>query len=424
MTSSANDAAGLTEWRLSNGVRVALKPTDYRQDEIVFRGYSLGGTSLASDADYVPASTATSAVGAGGVGTFSAIELRKLMAGKVASARVGFTDLTQTVSGSASRKDLETMFQLVHLAFTQPRSDPAIFGVLTGQMKTVLANQKAQPDFAFIEAVNAIMTQGHPRGRLPSAEMVDEWNLDRSMAFYKARLADASGFTFVFVGSFDLDTMRPLVERYLASLPASGRSEMWKDIGIRPPKGVIAKTVEKGVDQKSRVALVFTGPFEYAQMPRVAIRTLASVLQTRLRESLREDLSGTYGANVSAGYAKSPVSQYTLQIGFTCNPARTEELVKATFREIDALKTTGPTEQQVADARAGMLRDLETNLRDNNYVMGQIFARYVDGEDPAGFFAIRPFYEKADVALIQQAAKTYLDTANYVKVVLMPEKKQ
>jgi len=423
VTSSANDAAGLTEWRLSNGVRVALKSTDYKQDEIVFRGYSLGGTSLASDADYIPASTATSAVGAGGVGTFSAIQLRKLMAGKVASARVGFTDLTQNISGSASRRDLETMFQLIHLAFTQPRADPVIFGVLTGQMKTMLANQRAQPDFTFIEALNTIMTQGHPRGRLPSADMVDEWNLDKSMAFYKARLADASGFTFVFVGSFDLDTMRPLVERYLASLPAAGRSEMWKDVGIRPPKGVIEKTVEKGVDQKSRVALVFTGPFEYAQMPRVAIRTLASVLQTRLRETLREDLSGTYGANVSAGYTKSPISQYTFQVGFTCNPARADELVKATFKEIDALKTAGPTEQQVADARAGLLRDLETNLRDNNYVMSQIYARYVEGEDPAGFLN-KSFYEKADVALIQQAAKTYLDTGNYVKVVLMPEKKQ
>jgi zinc protease len=421
---TALEGGGITEWRLSNGVRVALKPTDFKQDEILFRGYSLGGTSLASDADYVTASTAGQVVGAGGVGAFSAIELRKLMAGKVASARVAFTELTQTVSGSASKKDLETMFQLIHLAFTQPRADPTLFGVLTGQMKTMLANQKAQPDFAFAEALNGILTQDHPRGRMPSAEMVDLWNLDKSMAFYKARVADASGFTFVVVGSFEPEALKPLVERYLASLPAAGRTEMWKDVGMRRPRGVIEKTVERGVEQKSRVAIVFTGPFEYAQMPRVAIRTLASVLDTRLRESLREDLSGTYGASVSAGYTKSPASQYTLQVGFTCNPARMEELLKATFREIDALKTAGPTEQQVADARAGMLRDLETNLRDNAYVLGQIYARYVDGEDPSGFFAIKPYYEKADVALIQQAAKTYLDTNNYVKVVLMPEKKQ
>ena len=424
VSSAALAAGGITEWRLSNGIRVALKPTDFKQDEIVFRGYSLGGTSLASDADYIPASTAGQVVGAGGVGAFSAIELRKLMAGKVASARMAFTDLTQTVSGSASKKDLETMFQLIHLAFTQPRADPAIFGVLTGQMKAMLANQRAQPEFAFAEALNAILTQDHPRGRMPSAEMVDQWNLEKSMAFYKARLADASGFTFVFVGSFDLDAMKPLVERYLASLPAAGRAETWRDVGMRRPRGVVEKTVEKGVEQKSRVSIVFTGPFEYAQMPRVAIRTLATVLDTRLRETLREDLSGTYGASVSAGYTKSPAPEYTLQIGFTCNPARTDELVKATFREIDALKTAGPTEKQVADAREGMLRDLETNLRNNAYVMGQIYARYVDGEDPAGFFGIGPFYQKLDVAIVQEAAKTYLDTNNHVKVVLMPEKKQ
>jgi zinc protease len=419
----ALDAGGITEWRLSNGIRVALKPTDFKQDEIVFRGYSLGGTSLASDADYIPASTAGQVVGAGGLGAFSAIELRKLMAGKVASARVAFTDLTQTISGSASRKDLETMFQLIHLAFTQPRADPTIFGVLTSQMKTMLANQRAQPEFAFAEALNGILTQDHPRGRMPSAEMVDQWNLDASMAFYKARLADTSGFTFVFVGSFELDAIKPLVERYLASLPAAGRAETWKDVGMRRPRGVIEKTVEKGIEQKSRVALVFTGPFEYAQMPRVAIRSLATVLDTRLRESLREDLSGTYGASVSAGYTKSPVSEYTLQIGFTCNPARVDELVKATFREIEAVKAEGPTEKQVADVRAGMLRDLETNLRNNTYVMSQIYARYVDGEDPSGFFRIAPFYEKLDAATIRQAARTYLDTANYVKVVLLPEKK-
>jgi len=424
VSSSALEPGGITEWRLSNGIRVALKPTDFKEDEIVFRGFSLGGTSLASDSDYIPASTAGQVIGAGGVGAFNAIELRKLMAGKVASARLAFTDLTQSVSGGASKKDLETMFQLIYLAFTQPRADPTIFAVLTSQMKTMLANQKAQPDYAFSEALNAILTQDHPRGRMPSAEMVDQWNLEKSMAFYKARVADASGFTFVFAGSFDLDAMKPLVERYLASLPAAGRPETWKDAGMRRPKGVIEKTVEKGIEQKSRVAIVFTGPFEYTQMPRVAIRTLATVLDTRLRESLREDLSGTYGASVSAGYTKSPVSEYTLQIGFTCNPARVDELVKAAFREIDTLKAEGPSEKQVADARAGMLRDLETNLKNNNYVMGQIFARYLDGEDPTGFFKLAPFYEKLDVATVQQAAKTYLNTSNYVKVVLMPEKKQ
>jgi zinc protease len=425
VSSTTNSAVGLTEWRLSNGIRVLLKPTDFKQDEVVFRAYSHGGTSLASDADWVAANTAAQVVGVGGVGPFNAIELRKQLAGKVASARVAFTELAQVVSGAASRKDLETMFQLIYLGFTQPRADPTMFGVLTSQMKAMLANQKAMPEYAFSVALNEIMTQGHPRGRMPSAELIDEFNLDKSMAFYKARMADASGFTFVFVGSFDADTMKPMVEQYLASLPAAGRPEAWKDVGMRPPKGVvIEKTVERGIEQKSRVALIFTGPFAYTQESRVAIRGLASVLQTRLRESLREDLSGTYGASVSASYSKSPQSLYNLQIGFTCNPARVDELVKATFREIDTLKTTGPTDKQATDTREAMLRDIETNLKDNTYVLGQLFARAIDGEDPAALWGIASFYQKLDLGTIQKAAQAYLDTGNYVKVVLMPEKKE
>jgi zinc protease len=421
---STREGIGLTEWELSNGIKVALKPTDFKQDEIVFRAFSPGGTSLASDKDYVAAMTASQAVGAGGVGQFSAIELRKVLSGKVASANAGFSDLSSTVFGSGSRKDLETMFQLIYMAFTQPRSDPAMFGVITNQMKTILANRKNTPDYAFSEALSQIMSQGHIRGRTMSPELVDEMNLEKSLAFYKERMADASGFTFVFAGSFDLDTMKPLVERYLASLPSADRRETWKDVGMRLPKGVIEKTVEKGIEQKSRVALVFTGPFEWTQPNRIAIRSMASVLDNRLRETLREDLSGTYGVSVSANYNKTPRSEYSLSINFTCSPARVEELVKAMLKEIDGLKASGPSEKHTSDVKETMLRDYETNMKQNSYVMGQLYARYESGEDPAGIFALAEFYNKLDGATIQQAAKTYLDANNYVKVVLMPEKKQ
>jgi zinc protease len=421
---TTREAIGLTEWELSNGVKVALKPTTFKADEIVFRAFSRGGTSLASDKDYVPAMTAVDAVGAGGVGPFSALDLRKVLTGKLASASPAMSELQQNVFGGGSSKDLETMFQLIYLRFTQPRADRTMFDIQRGQMKTVLANQKASPDYAFAEALNQIMTQGHVRGRMMSTEVVDEMDLDKSLAFYKERFADASGFTFVFAGSFDLDTMKPLVERYLASLPSTGRKETWKDVGMRPPAGVIEKTVEKGADQKSRVALVFTGPFQYDQASRVAIRSLAAALQTRLRETLREDLSGTYGVSVSATYNRSPAPLYDLRINFTCSPARADELVKAMFAEIEAIKTNGPTEKQTGDVREAMLREYETSSKQNSYVMGQIYVRYVEDEDPAVFFSLTDFYNKLEPATIQQAARTYLNTKNYVKVVLMPEKKQ
>ena len=142
-------------------------------------------------------------------------------------------------------------------------------------------------------------------------ETVDQMNLDKSLAFYKDRFSDASDFTFVFVGSFDPDTLKPLVERYLGALPATHRKETWKDVGIKKPTGVIEKRVDKGLEPKSRAQLVFSGPFQYNQVQRVAIRAMAQVLEMRLRESLREDLGGTYSVSASAGYSKIPREEYT-----------------------------------------------------------------------------------------------------------------
>src|SRR6476469_762990 len=137
------------------------------------------------------------------------------------------------MTGSTSRKDLETMFQLIYLRFTQPRADANAFAAQQAQLKTILANQTASQNYAFSEALNQAMYQGHVRRQLLTPAVVDRWNLDKSMAFYKDRFADASDFTFFFVGNFDLPTMQPLVERYLGSLPSLHRKESWKDVGVK-----------------------------------------------------------------------------------------------------------------------------------------------------------------------------------------------
>jgi zinc protease len=420
---TVKEAAGITEWQLSNGVKVVLKPTTFRADEILFRATSPGGTSLANDKDYIPARTATQVVTAGGVGKFSATDLRKFMTGKTAAAGPFIGELEEGLNGSSSRKDLETMFQLIYLRFTQPRADATAFGVQVSQMKTLLANQTAVPEFAFTEALMNARYQNHPRRRLPTPATVEEWNLDKSMAFYKDRFADAGDFTFFFVGSFDLETIKPLVERYLGALPSINRKESWKDIGVRAPKGVIEKKVEKGVEPKSEAAIVFTGPFEYTQANRVAIRAMAEVLQNRLLEAIREELGGTYSISASPGYQKIPNPEYSITIEFGSNPQRTEELIKRVFEEIEKFKANGPTEKQVSDEKETLLREFETNIKLNNYLLREINARYQSGEDISGLWNIPDYYRKLDAATIQQAAKTYLDTRNFVKVTLFPEKK-
>lgn len=415
-------AFGVTQWELSNGVRVVLMPTTFRQDEVVFRATSPGGTSLASDKDYVAAMTAPQVVAAGGAGAFDAIQLRNALAGKAASVTAFIDDLDEGLAGGASPQDLETMFQLIYLQFTQPRADPAVFQVITTQTRAMLANQQASPEWVFRQTLQTALAQNHFRERLMTPEMVDEMDLDRSYAFYKDRFADASDFTFVFAGSFDLATMRPLVERYLGSLPSLHRKESWRNVGITPPKGIVEKTVRKGIEPKSQAAVVFTGPFVYNLPNQVALDALALVLETRLRNTLRGTLSGTYAVDVQAATSKIPEARYSVTVEFGCEPARTEELVKALFREIEALRASPPTAKEVSDAREGLLRQHETDLAQNSRLVAQLAERYRVGDDIAEFFSLPVEYDALTPEAIHEAARRCLDLRNYVRVTLMPEK--
>ena len=422
--SAEKDKLGITEWELSNGVKVVLKPTTFKADEILFRATSPGGTSLASDKDYIPAATAAQVISAGGLGKLNAIDLQKALTGKVASASAFIGELEEGLSGSSSRKDLETMFQLIYLRFTQPRADADAFSIQATRAKTMLANQTAVPEFAFFEALTAARFQNHSRRRFPTPATVDEWNLDKSLAFYKDRFADASNFTFVFVGNFDLATMKPMVEKYLGSLPALHRKETWKDVGARSAAGVIEKRVDKGIEPKSLAAIVFNGPFKFDQTNRVAIRAMSEVLENRLREAIREELGGTYSISANAGYQKNPNSEYTIAIEFGCAPERTDDLIKRVFQEIEQLKAAGPTDKQVNDEKEALLRDFETNSKQNGFLLAQLMSRYQSGEDPGAVWGVPEYYKKIDAAMIKEAARTYLNASNYVKVTLFPEKKQ
>ena len=418
---STKPAYGVTEWELSNGVRVVLKPTTFKQDEVIFRATSPGGTSLASDADYVSAMTASQVIGAGGLGPFDTIQLRNAMAGKAGAVNAYIGESEEGVAGGASPKDLETMFQLIYLTFTAPRADATVFKVLTDQMKTMLASQQASPEYVFSQTLRTTLAQNHFRARPITPDLVKEMDLQKSFAFYKDRFADASDFTFVFAGSFELAAIKPLVEQYLGSLPSIRRTETWKNVGMTPPTGVVEKVVRKGIEPKSQVDLVFTGTTSYDVTSRVALDALAVVLETRLRETLREALGGTYGVQVEANASRIPEPRYSVTIDFGCDPKRTEELVKALFREIEALKANGPSAKDVDDAREALMRGYESDLAQNNRLVANIAGVYEDKEDLAAFFGLPSYYSNLTPASIQESARRYLDLKNYVRVTLLPE---
>jgi zinc protease len=250
---------------------------------------------------------------------------------------------------------------------------------------------------------------------------VDQLDLEKSLAFYKERFADASDFRFVFVGTFDLAAIKPLVEQYLGSLPSTRRVETWKNVGIRPPTGVVQKTVMKGLEPKSQAGIVFTGPFAYDPQHRVIIRALGDIVQTRLRDLVREELGGTYSIGAAASYTRVPEQRYSLRVQWGCNPDRVGELVKAVFADIADLRAKGPTEKQVSDVREQMLRDFETNIKLNNYLVTQIYFKYLYGEDLKTFFEMPETVKTLTPAVIQEAAQAYLTPENYVQVTLLPE---
>jgi len=418
--------AGITEWTLSNGAMVVLKPTTLNEDQIMFRATAPGGTSLADDADYIPARVADLVVPAGGVGSFSAVALSKLLDGKTAGANPFIEDVDEGLNGGSTPQDLETMFQLIYLRFTEPRADRTAFGVLSAQVKSLLASQLASPDVVFNQTVEAAVSQDHPRLRPETPASVDRWNLDKSMAFYRARFADASNFTFVFVGSFTPESIKPLVEKYIGSLPATHAHETWRDVGIRPPTGIVHKTVEQGIAPKSEVAIVFKGPFQFDDAHRLAMRAMALVLQSRLNDAIRQELGGTYSITASQTVEKAPRPEYTVRIDWTCDPTRTGDLVQRVLQEIEFVKATPLEQGQMTLVREALRREFEANSQDNGYLLNQISERYADG-DAAGVATIWNLPDRLGLltaGAIQEAAQRSLNTTNYVIVTQVPGKEK
>src|SRR4051812_22840903 len=414
--------AGITEWTLSNGATVVLKPTTLREDQILFRSFAPGGTSLAADDDFISARIADDVVPAGGVGRLSGVMLDRLLNGKAVAVTPFINEISQGMGGGSTPQDLEAMFQLIYLRFTQPRGDPTVFAAMASRARALLANRAASPDVVFNQAVEAALSQNSPRRRPETPATVEQWNLEKALAFYKARFADASGFTFVFVGSFTPESIKPFVERYLASLPATHAHEKPRDLGITPPRGVVEKTIKLGIAPKSQVAIVLSGPIEYDQTHLMAFRTVTLLLQSRLLDTIRQELGGTYAITVEPDADKIPRPLYTVRIEWTCDPARTAALAQRVLDEIAVVSSTRLGPDQMAMVREGLLREFETNSQQNGFFLQSIARRYEAGDTADLSAAVH--VDQAIAALsanaVQQAARTYLSTENYVKVTLMP----
>jgi zinc protease len=414
-------AVDVTEWTLSNGVRVIVKPTDYQIDAVTIRGESPGGSALASDADFLSAQEASSIVQASGVGSFDEEALGKLLTGKQAVVFTHIGEVTEGVDALGSVHDLETTMQLIYLKMTAPRKDQEAFDVWKANASQMRDNMLRTPEVSFaLDAQDAVWKHQLRRRSLRAAD-VQAVDLDKALAFYRQRFGDASDFTFVIVGAVKLDALRPLVETYLASLPAHGRKEKERDLGLRRVAGVFRKEWKRGQEPKAQVSMQFHAEEPWSRDKSRDIAILDQVLTIRLREVLREDLGGVYGVGVGGAFTRSPHPEHVFDIHFGCDPKRVEELKKATHDVIAELQHDGASEAVLEKVRAAYQRQHELDQRSNVHWARQLSGAYRYGDDPTIGVDPAPMLARMTSPLVKASAKHYLDGKQYIELVLRPE---
>lgn len=412
----------ITEWKLSNGVRVILKPTSLQRDEILLASFSPGGHSLVPDEDYPSAVFASTVIGEGGLGSFDKITLDKALTGSTARVEPFISQLEEGVQGTAATKDAETLFQLVYLTIAQPRKDPDAFRSFQTLLRSAVQNRQAEPQAVFADRMREAMTQRHPRYQPITPAWIERIDLDTAERIYRDRFGDTGDFTFILAGNVAPAALKPLVLTWLGSLPATGRNETWRDVGMRPPTEVVNVRVEKGIEPKSQVEIIFTGPAEFSRQGRHDVGALSTVLETRLREVLREDMGAVYGVGVSGDLSRRPWPSYEFQISFGCAPEKVDELVKTVFAEIAAVQTNGVAEPYLVQVREAERRTRELNLTDNQFWLSALELYYTEGLDPRDILKFDELIPTITSDRMQDTARRYLDTKRYALGVLAPEK--
>lgn len=423
-----NAEVGLTEWTLANGARVVLKPTDFKNDEILFSAISYGGTSLYEMNDYMTARFASSLIGQGGTGAFNQIQLGKFLAGKSLNVGSYISEINEGVSGSSTPKDLETALQLLYSQFTQPRKDAEVVQGYLSNQRSLLQNQLATltPQKVFQDTIAVTLGQNNPRRQPLRPTDLDQINLDRAGQIYAERFANAGDFTFLFVGNIDPKTLRPLVEKYIGGLPGnpSSTKENFRDLGIRIPAGQISKTVYKGLEARATVQMVFSGDLDWKPENTTQIDALAEVLEIKLTEKLREEEGGVYTPGASGSYSKFPAQRYTFRISFGCAPENVDRLIGKTLDIINEIRQKGADPKDIDKFKAESRRETEIQLKDNNFWLGYLTNQYFNQDDPAEVLREAEQLNKITVESTKEAANKYLSGQNLIRFVLMPERKQ
>jgi zinc protease len=413
---------GVTVVRFANGLEAWLKPTDFKNDQVVFTMYAWGGVSLASPADFVEATMADTYVGLSGLDGIKAIDLDKMLAGKRASATPFLSMSTHGISGASAPRELETALQLLHQTFTSPGDDPDAFALMKRQLEASVANRGTSPAQVFGEKLSQINTSDHYTSQPLTPERVATLDRTKMRAFYRERFANAADFTFFMVGTFKTEEAVPFLAQYLGSLPSTGqRTSNHKDVAIHFPTATERVRVDKGREPRSQTVISFFAdpPVDSAEGERINAAT--TVLQTRLRDALREDLGQTYTVSVGLSQGLPQKGGGHMQVNFGAAPENIQAMTDRVMQEVRRLQQDGPAPELVASAKETARRGYETSLRENNYWLRRLQTAQMFGTPPSEILTRTGRIDAVTPAGVQEVFRKYFPLDRYTVLTLMPE---
>jgi zinc protease len=412
-----------TTYTLSNGIKVTIKPTDYKSDEILMTGVKKGGTNSYSLADRSNSRFATDVIESMGVGDFTPNDLEKVTAGMTISVGVSMSEINDNVNASSTVKDFESMLQLTNLYLAHPRKDPSLFAAYKEKQVAQLQFMAANPRAAFFDTLVKSMYDMNPLARMviPKPADFEKINLDRSMEIYNSEFGYADGYHFFIVGNIKPETAIPLIETYLGSIPKSDKPVAFKDNGVRRVKGVKELKIKKGKEKQSFIISVYSGETKYSEDLAFKAQAVAEVLNIKIIEVLREKMGAIYGGGINANVAKDPYEYYSFQLQLPCGPENVDKLIAAANEEIAKMKANGPEAKDVDKVKSQWHEKHVTDLKENKYWAGKMEGVLFWGRDKDRFLNYEDYVQKLTPADIQQTAKMLFDGKNQFTAVLYPE---
>lgn len=417
-----NEKHNITTLELKNGVRVILKPTTFKNDEILMTAYSPGGTNLYNDADFMSVDYSNAIVQQSGIATFDKLTLEKMLTGKTVQVYPYVSELNDGFEGTCVPNDLEVMLQLVYLYATQPRKSKEDFTTFMEKQKAQVELQLSNPGAYFANKFQNLIYKNNIRRGITTTEKLDKVDFDKAMKFYNERFSNAGDFTFVFVGNLNVEKMKPMLETYLGGLPSTNTKETWKDAGITKKEGDVISKVEMGKTPKDLVGIHFHGDVNWNDEDNYIFNSMVKVLSIQLREAMREDKGGVYGVGVNGAFVQRPKNEYGITIQFNTDPVRVEELVKTVYENIELLKKDGPTTEKITKVQETQRRERETDLKENEFWLSKI--QYFD-EYNYDINKLDEYNKQIDgltAEKVKAAFNKYFDMKNKVELILMPEK--